>query len=136
MIIALFFPATAGAALACTPSFRNGCRTGGTERRLGPGDAGAGQTNRALPWGDRDVQCLGVPAGDRRRLAIRGHPTTLWFRTEYRNPRWTGRLGDRRVSPQPRELSLGPFPHAVAPNLDCCSARRDRGCYAGGRMAV
>jgi hypothetical protein len=30
----LSFPATAGAALANTPSFRNGCRTGGTQRRL------------------------------------------------------------------------------------------------------
>ena len=28
------------------------------------------------------------------------------------------------------------FPHEVAPNLDCCSAGRDRGCYAGGRLAI
>jgi hypothetical protein len=31
-----------------------------------------------------------------------------------RNPRGTGRLGRWRVSREPRQLSLGPFPHAAA----------------------
>src|SRR5207245_5331252 len=72
---------------------------GGPERRVGPGDAGAGQIGRAQHGGDRDVQYLGVPAGHRCCLALRGHPPALWCRTEYRSSRGTGRLGSCRVSP-------------------------------------
>jgi hypothetical protein len=69
-----------------------------------------GKPTELSPWRDRDVQCLGVPAGDRCRLAIRGHPTTLWFRTEYRNARWTGAWAIAVFLPNLANYPLGLFP--------------------------
>src|SRR5262249_59889044 len=55
----------------------------GPEASVGPGDAGIRQAGRALHGRHRDVQCLGLPAGHRYRLALRSDPNTLRSRMEY-----------------------------------------------------
>jgi len=68
-----------------------------SERRLGRAMQALGKATE-LSRRDRDFQCLGFLLGI-AAVWLYAPSDTLWSRTEYRNPRWTGRLGDCRVSP-------------------------------------
>jgi len=96
------------------------------ERRMGPGDGRTlGKTKQSSPPGAiRDVQMSGgFPAGDRCRSGYtRAIRPRYGSGPNYRDPRWTGRFGRSPcfLSPNLGNYPLGLFPHAVAPNLDCC----------------